>query len=215
MWTPTRGGASVTPYHEGGIGDLAISPDGKTIVTAGHDKTARLWDVATGRPIGAALKHRGAVFAAAFSPDGKGVLTAGDDGLARLWAITPDEAARLPLPEADPGYPVGRSVSRGGLPPGWPDPRDGTLRRRATVEGDLMSASRRTPEAPVGLSSDLTVVFSPDGRAVLTIQGDESRVWDAFTGRPISPPCPCRSPSEYDGESASDMTGLITAAILA
>ena len=34
----------------------AFSPDGKRIVTASSDKTARLWDAATGKPIGEPLK---------------------------------------------------------------------------------------------------------------------------------------------------------------
>ena len=34
----------------------AFSPDGKRIVTASEDKTARLWDAETGKPIGEPLK---------------------------------------------------------------------------------------------------------------------------------------------------------------
>ena len=34
----------------------AFSPDGKRIVTASSDKTARVWDAATGQPIGEPLK---------------------------------------------------------------------------------------------------------------------------------------------------------------
>ena len=37
--------------HEGPVEDLTYSPDGKMIATASDDKTARLWDTATGQQV--------------------------------------------------------------------------------------------------------------------------------------------------------------------
>ena len=71
--------------HEGSVASAAFSPDGTRIVTASNDKTARLWDAATGAPIGEAMKHEGQVWSAAFSPDGTRIVTASDDNTARLW----------------------------------------------------------------------------------------------------------------------------------
>ena len=48
---------------------MAFSPNGKTVVTGSWDNTARLWEAATGKPIGLALQHQGQVLAVAFSPD--------------------------------------------------------------------------------------------------------------------------------------------------
>ena len=64
---------------------VAFSPDGKTVLTGSGDKMARLWESATGKPLGPPLQHDKGVTAVAISPDGKTVLTASQDKTARLW----------------------------------------------------------------------------------------------------------------------------------
>src|SRR5262245_9667572 len=66
------------------ICQAACSPDGKLIVTASSDGTARLWD-SSGNPV-KELKAHAEVGHAAFSPDGKLIVTAGSYGAARLWS---------------------------------------------------------------------------------------------------------------------------------
>src|SRR5262249_28743598 len=56
----------------------------KTILSGAGDKTARLWDVATGLCLGPPLRHGQGVYVVAFSPDGKTFLCGGGDGTARL-----------------------------------------------------------------------------------------------------------------------------------
>jgi WD40 repeat protein len=69
-------------------GDRVGCPDGKRIVTVSADKTARLWDVATGEQIGEPfIGHSDTVSSAAFSSDGRRILTAPWDNTARLWDV--------------------------------------------------------------------------------------------------------------------------------
>jgi hypothetical protein len=76
----------------------ALSPDGKRILTASRDYTARLWDAETGKQIGEPLAgHRDTVSSAAFSPDGKRIVTASYDNTARLW-------------DAETGKPIGEPL---------------------------------------------------------------------------------------------------------
>jgi WD40 repeat protein/tRNA A-37 threonylcarbamoyl transferase component Bud32 len=66
----------------------AFSPDGKALLT-GHTGSAqaRLWDVATGKPLGPPLAHTGAVVGGIFTRDGKTILTACGDGTLRTWPV--------------------------------------------------------------------------------------------------------------------------------
>jgi WD40 repeat protein len=80
--------------HNDSIETVAVSPSGRTFLTASRDQTARIWDLETGRPRGLPLQHRGSVQSAMFSPDGRLVQTRGADQTVRLW-------------DAERGFPVG------------------------------------------------------------------------------------------------------------
>ena len=62
-----------------------VSPDGKHVVTASDDKTARVWLLADGSLVRTLAGHTGGVSSACVSPDGKHVVTASMDKMARAW----------------------------------------------------------------------------------------------------------------------------------
>jgi WD40 repeat protein len=71
--------------HTGEVLVAQFSGDGKTVLTASRDRTARLWDVASGKELRVLRGHGDWVRSAQFSADGTTVLTAGADKTARLW----------------------------------------------------------------------------------------------------------------------------------
>ena len=64
---------------------VAFSPDGRLLATGSADKTARLWDPATGECLRTLAGHDRGVFGVAFSPDGRLLATGSWDNTARLW----------------------------------------------------------------------------------------------------------------------------------
>jgi WD40 repeat protein len=71
-------------FHAGPVTTAHFSRDGRQVVTASRDHTARIWDASTGKPVGIVLQHTGIVWQAAFSADGRRVVTASADGTARV-----------------------------------------------------------------------------------------------------------------------------------
>jgi dipeptidyl aminopeptidase/acylaminoacyl peptidase len=71
--------------HEDVVNSAQFSPDGLRVITILEDKTARLWDSISGKPIGEPMKHADVINSAQFSPDGQRIVTASWDKTARLW----------------------------------------------------------------------------------------------------------------------------------
>jgi WD40 repeat protein/serine/threonine protein kinase len=114
---------------------IALRPGGHTLLAGGSDRTARFWDVTTGRPIGPILEHDEPVRGVAIASDGATVLTLAGERL-RFWDTetgkplgpAPEHAGCLPNVRGDDRMPVafrpdGRgAVSAGGAVLFWPTP---------------------------------------------------------------------------------------------
>jgi WD40 repeat protein/serine/threonine protein kinase len=198
--------------HTGAICAVAFSPDGNTVLTGSRDNTARMWEVATGNPVGMPLQHEGEVTAVAFSPDGNTVLTRSEDKTARLW-------------EAATGKPIGTPLQHQGLvfaaafSPNSKIVVTGSLDKTARL---WEAATGKPIGTPLQHQADvIAVAFSSDSKIVITGSSDHlarlgeaiakgiraitggqmetslqpqtsntARLWNTTTGEPIGPPLP-------------------------
>jgi WD40 repeat protein len=143
------------------------------VLTASLDKTARLWNAATGQLLH--TLHGDMVYSVAYAPDGKTVLTGGRDMIGHLWdAQTGTEIRRFVGHTQSIEHilysPDGQWVLTGS--------DDGTARL-----WDLQTGAQLGVFAAHGNHA----AFSPDGTRILTSGGDQvARLWD-ITGAPTSP----------------------------
>ena len=173
--------------HERTIKSAVLAPDGRTIVTAAMDGTARLWDAATGIETAVFRGHEGSVTSAAFSPDGKTVVTASEDKTARIWDVASAREIAVLRGHQDAVHvakfsPDGRSV----ITVAYNDSamfstREDTVRLWDSATGK-QTATLRGHDGLVTIAT-----FSPDGRTVITSSVDKTvRLWAAATGQEVA-----------------------------
>ena len=155
---------------------MAFSPDGRLLATASGDRTARLWDSATGEPVRTLTGHTDAVYGVAFSPDGRLLATASGDRHGAAVGRRPPATACAPSP-ATPARSTGwRSARTGGCspPPAATGPRGCGTRPPAQQPAHPHRPHRRG----VGVwRSARTGPCSPP-----PAQDQTARLWDPATG---------------------------------
>lgn len=166
--------------HHGEVPAVAISPDGKLLLTGGRVSAPRLWNMRSGEPVGEPLPHAGEIRAVAFSADGVLMATASTDKTARVWEVASGKPVGKPLThnhwvQAVAFSPDDKTVMTGSA--------DGTARLWIAATGE----PRGEPLVPPGWVH--AVAFSPDGKTLATAGSKESaQLWDAATGSPIGTP---------------------------
>jgi WD40 repeat protein/tetratricopeptide (TPR) repeat protein/predicted Ser/Thr protein kinase len=188
VWDALSGAPTTPPLrHRGPILQVVFAPDGSRFATETHDRRVRLWDAATGDPLGAALPANGESLVS-FAADGRQLIidTTRGDRSHRIW----DAATETPrVVTMDHRHSVvcafysadGRRVLTASLDRSWRiwDASDGRPLTPPVLQGEMIQSA----------------AFSPDDRLVVTGGRDHTaRVWDAATGQPVS------APLKHDGD---------------
>jgi hypothetical protein len=168
--------------HSSEIVALAETPDGRRLMTAG-DRTVRLWDLETLRPLYVARLERN-VYGAALSPDGTRIAAVEEGGLVRLLdAATGKELSSFKAQQ----YPD--------RPVWWDDGKTLTVAGRYGRDLQIFDAGsgelKKTlelvnPEGEDRWSSPSCFALSPDGRSAASFSVKKGRLYDLETGALVS-----------------------------
>ena len=164
------------------VDSAEFSPDGRYVVTANQDGTARVADSATGEELFTLGGHTDIVWTADFSPDGNRVVTASEDGTVRVWDVDSGVEMRgnfLPVNSVR-FSPDGASI----LTTAW----DGNASTWDTSNGTetccLFGTTRTSGWYPMRSAE-----FVGDGREVLTAQADGTVAFWDLSDQKVSRTC--------------------------
>jgi WD40 repeat protein len=161
--------------HRDVVNDADLSPDGRRVVTASSDGTARVWDAETGAAA-RVLEAAGSLLTfATFSPDGRWIVTVGPRAV-QIWSAG-DGTLQWAIPRDADVFATARFGPQGRLV---------TTAGRVARLWDV--AAKRALAVLEGHEDQVwDAAFSPDGTRVVTRSADKSvRVWDAASGREIA-----------------------------
>jgi eukaryotic-like serine/threonine-protein kinase len=176
----TRAGSRIELCRVEGLQGVMFSPDGRRLATVSSERTARIWDATSGKPLTPPLLHDGAVEHAAFSPDGTWLATASSDSYARVWHAVRGNLLGNPLPH---NARVDQVVF------------DPSARFLATTSADGATriwtiGTYDAPPVVIQHGANLgRAAFNADGTLLLIVSRDGvARAWDPRSGVPVTEP---------------------------
>lgn len=96
---PQVASRAISLGHTDSIRSVALSPDGRSCISASYDRTIRMWDAITGEPTLILEGHTDTVWTASWSDDGRQIISGSLDGTIRIWdastGVCTDEVSGL------------------------------------------------------------------------------------------------------------------------
>ena len=162
--------------HSSSITSISYSGDGRLLLTAGYDGTARMWQVETGFLLSAIAAHPQPIYAAVLSRDGRLIVTGSHDRTAKVWQTATGKLLRsflhpgsTSLVQAVAISPDNTRIYTGTL--------DGVIREFDVTSGALARTSKAHGDIK-------TLAISGDGRTLISGGDDKTAIlWDARTGK--------------------------------
>jgi WD40 repeat protein len=177
LWNHRAGQQTATVEgHHNQIQDLAVTPDGRRLLTVSWDGDGAIWDIVSGRQLLLLRGHQGEIECCAITADGKFCATGGHDGRVNLWNIETGERLRTLQVDEQRIWDVAFSP-------------DGKLlaaashNRTVVVWRTFSGFKERTLTEDRPMTS---VCFSPDGTKILAGCGNKTAVlWNRDGGEKL------------------------------
>lgn len=166
--------------HSGSVTSLEFADGGRTLVSAGADRTVRFWDAASGRLMHSSAAQSTLVLSLAATPDRRRVVSGGGDGTVLVWDALTGRSVLGPL--ALGGQAAHVAVSPDGARIAAAGSAPGTEGKSKVGVWDAQSG-RLVNEWPLQtLVHQMTFAPGP-GRLIISGEDPALAVWDIVTGR--------------------------------
>ncbi|KAJ3092047.1 hypothetical protein HK102_011253 [Quaeritorhiza haematococci] len=80
--------------HQGWVKAVAVTPDGRYVVTGAADGSAKIWDLASGKEVRELRGHQGPLRAVTVTPDGRNIVTGSEDCRVKVWDFVSGKEVR-------------------------------------------------------------------------------------------------------------------------
>lgn len=156
---------------------VAISPNGKTLVSGGDDRIIKVWNLEKGKEIRTLFGHSDSVHALAISQDGQTLVSGSDDNTVKIWYLPTGKLIRTLSAHT---FWV-RSIA---ISP------DGVTLASGSFDNTIKFWHLKTGQeirSLMGTEPVNSVAFSPDGKILASGSRDHTiKLWDVATGKEMT-----------------------------
>jgi WD40 repeat protein len=187
FWKMPEGKVAQSGTVDYRVSAAAMSPDGKSLATAGESNVIQIWDVANGKPTTKLTDKMDWTHCVAYSADGKQLLSGDYLGVVRLWDVAGGKKIRdlpappVPAPKTLPDPVAATCVAFA------PDGKTVVVGTAAGPIHFINLADGKIARSLVGHTATVTgIVFHPTGTLMATCSKDRTvKLWNPAVAAPL------------------------------